>query len=265
MKGSAISIIVPVLNESALIRAFLRQLRAIAPAAEVIVVDGGSDDGTPELSSSLADYVLRSSRGRARQMNAGASVARGEVFWFLHADSLIPANALDEIEQVLQEGSSAGGCFRLRLPGREWIYRVSDTLGNLGVHVFGFALGDHGIFCRRQAFESAGQFPEVPLMEDAQFYRALRQQGEMTQVRSSITGNPRRYEELGPYRTTSYYLLILALYVAGARVGALTSIYRRLTRSGAATLPKVHSTSLAGFDSAAAFSRSATVPFGLRQ
>lgn len=88
--GPWISIIVPVLNESALICTFLQQLRTAAPSAEIIVVDGGSDDGTPDLSAGLADRVLKVSRGRARQMNAGARVARGEVFWFLHADSVIP-------------------------------------------------------------------------------------------------------------------------------------------------------------------------------
>ena len=172
-----VSIIVPVLNESVLIRAFLEHVRAVAPSAEIVVVDGGSDDGTPELSAGLADRVLKVSRGRARQMNAGARVARGEVFWFLHADSVIPPNALEEIAKILHEDSNVGGCFRLRLPGREWIYRVSDSLGNVGVQVFGFALGDHGIFCRRRAFLSAGKFPEVPLMEDAEFYRSLRRCG----------------------------------------------------------------------------------------
>jgi rSAM/selenodomain-associated transferase 2 len=230
MGGPTISIIVPVLNEAGLIRAFLGHLRAAAPAAEVIVVDGGSDDGSPELCAGLADCVLNSTRGRARQMNSGAAVAHGEVLWFLHADSVIPANALNEIARALQDNSHAGGCFQLRLPGRKWIYRVSDSLGNLGVEIFGFALGDHGIFCRREAFWSAGQFPDLPLMEDAEFYRALRKRGRMRQLRLAIIGNPRRYEELGPYRTTAYYVLILGLYLAGVRTSALAAIYRKLTR-----------------------------------
>lgn len=231
MTRPLLSIIVPVLNEAALIRAFLEPLRAVAPSAEIIVVDGGSNDGTPELTTGLADRVLRVSRGRARQMNAGARVARGEIFWFLHADSAVPPNALEEIAKILRREANAGGCFRLRLPGREWIYRISDSLGNVGVEVFGFALGDHGIFCRRAAFSRAGEFPDIPLMEDAEFYRALRKCGGMRQSPVALTGNPRRYEQLGPYRTTIYYAAILGLYLARAKMSTLTSVYRRLTRS----------------------------------
>jgi len=265
MPRPLVSIIVPALNEAELIRAFLQHLRAVAPGAEIVVVDGGSDDGTAELSAGLADRVLNVSRGRGRQMNAGAQVARGEVFWFLHADSAIPPNALEEIARILREDANAGGCFRLRLPGREWIYRVSDSLGNLGVHVFGFALGDHGIFCRRRAFWSAGGFPEIPLMEDAEFYRSLRRCGRMRQSRMAIVGNPRRYEQLGAYRTTFYYALILGLYVVGTSMSTLTSVYRRLTRPGCGTLENSHSASLPGFGSADVFPRSTTAPLGSRQ
>jgi rSAM/selenodomain-associated transferase 2 len=262
MSGPFVSIIVPVLNESDLIRKFLAQLRAVAPSAEVIVVDGGSNDGTLDLCAGWTDRVLAAARGRARQMNAGAEVARGEVLWFVHADSMIPANALEVIAQLLQEDSNAGGCFRLRLPGRQWIYRISDSLGNLGVQIFGFALGDHGIFCRREAFFSVGRFPDVPLMEDAELYRALRRHGRMRQLRLAIVGSQRRYEELGPYRTTAYYLLILGLYVAGARMSTLVATHRRLTKK---RTPRTHSASLAGFGSVTDFSRSTTEPPGLRQ
>ena len=264
MNRPFVSIIVPVLNESVLIRAFLKHVRGVAPSAEIIVVDGESDDGTFELSASLADRVLVSPRGRARQMNAGARVARGEVFWFLHADSVIPPNGLEEIVRILHERSKVGGCFRLRLPGRELIYRVSDSLGNIGVHVFGFALGDHGIFCRRGAFFSAGQFPEIPLMEDAEFYRSLRRCGGMHQSRIAIVGSPRRYEQLGPYRTTIYYIVILGLYLVRARMTTLTSVYRRLNRDCNVTRQN-HSASLPGFGSGDVFSRSTTVPLELRQ
>ena len=260
-----LSIVVPVLNESALIRGFLRHLCGTLPSAEVLVVDGGSVDGTPELCADLADRVLLAPRGRGKQMNAGAVIARGEVLWFLHADAIVPDNALEEIAKVLSEDANVGGCFRLRLPGREWIYRVSDSLGNIGVHVFGFALGDHGIFCRREAFLKAGRFPEISLMEDAECYRALRRLGRMVQLKSVIVGSPRRYEQLGPYRTTIYYTVVLGLYVSGARRSTLSSVYRRLTGGSFASKPRTYSASLAGFGSAEAFSRSTAVPAGVRQ
>jgi rSAM/selenodomain-associated transferase 2 len=265
MNRLSVSIIVPVLNESALIRAFLEQLRAVAPRAEIVVVDGGSTDGTLELSAGLADRVLKTLRGRARQMNAGARVARGDVFWFLHADSMIPPNALEEIGRILHKSSNVGGCFRLCLPGREWIYRVSDSIGNLGVEVFGFALGDHGIFCWRRAFLRAGGFPEIPLMEDAEFYRSLRRYGGMRQSQMAIVGNQRRYEQLGPYRTTIYYAIILALYLTGARMSTLIAVYRRLNNDSCGTLRRNHSASRPGFGSVGVFPRSTTVPSGLRQ
>jgi rSAM/selenodomain-associated transferase 2 len=265
MRKPFVSIIVPTLNEAKLIRSFLERLRSHAPDAEIVVADGGSEDGTAALSVGLADCVLNVSRGRARQMNAGAEVAQGEVFWFLHADSLIPPHALEEIARILREESNAGGCFRLRLPGRQWIYRVSDSLGNIGVHIFGFALGDHGIFCRRSAFARVGGFPDIPLMEDAEFYRSLRRCGGMRQSRMAIVGNPRRYEQLGPCRTTIYYLVILGLYVLGARMHTLSAVYRRLTRDGPAPSVKSHSASLPELGSAGAFPRSTTAPPGSRQ
>jgi rSAM/selenodomain-associated transferase 2 len=265
MNTPFVSIIVPVLNEAALIRGFLEQLRAVAPGAEVIVVDGGSDDGTPELSAALAGRVLKTLRGRARQMNAGARVAGGDVFWFLHADSVIPPNALEEIGKFLHNESNAGGCFRLRLPGRKWIYRVSDSFGNVGVEVFGFALGDHGIFCRRWAFLKAGGFPDIALMEDAEFYRSLRRCGRTCQLRQAIIGSPRRYEQLGPFRTTIYYAIILGLYLIGARMSALIAVYRRLNNESHGILRRDHSASRPGFGSADVFPRSTTVPLGLRQ
>ena len=223
----ALSIIVPVLNEVGLISSFLRHLRAQA-SAEIIVVDGGSKDGTAELCESQGDRVLHATGGRAAQMNAGAAVARGEVLWFLHADSELPPRAVESIGRLLADPRQVGGCFRLRFPRREWIYRVSDSLGNLGVDVFGFALGDHGIFCRRGSFEKVGGFPPVPILEDAELYRRLRRVGKMEQLRDAIVSSPRRYEMLGLYRTTVYYALILALYVAGVRINTLHRLYRRL-------------------------------------
>jgi len=225
-----VSIVVPVLNEAALIGPFLQQLRPFRPAVEIIVVDGGSTDGTLTTARPLADHVLSAPRGRAAQMNAGAEIATGAALWFLHADVRVPANAIQKIRAALEDERLAGGCFRLRYPRREWIYRVSDSLGNVGVNVFGLALGDHGIFCRRSAFVRAGGYPLVPILEDAELYRRLLATGRVKQLREEIVSDPRTFEKRGRYRTTAVYFLILALYVAGVPITCLDRIYRRFHR-----------------------------------
>jgi rSAM/selenodomain-associated transferase 2 len=227
-----LSIIVPVLNEAELIGGFLRKLRSLGPDLEIIVVDGGSYDGTRSLAEPLADRVITARRGRASQMNAGAEIARGDVLWFLHADLDIPSGSPAEIESALTNPQIVGGCFRLRFPRREVIYRVSDSLGNVGVNLFGFALGDHGIFCRRATFRHVHGYPDVPILEDAEIYRRLRREGRMVQLRQEIVSNPRAFEAHGRYRTTAVYFSILALYVLGVPIGVLNRIYRRFRGLG---------------------------------
>jgi len=234
MNSSApfVSIIVPVLNEADLIEASLSQLRSLGPDLEIIVVDGGSSDGTWFFAEPLADRVISARRGRASQMNAGAAVARGAVLWFMHADLEAPSHSIAQIQKALTSRQIVGGCFRLRFPRREWIYRVSDLLGNLGVNLFGFALGDHGIFCRRDAFRQVGGYPEVPILEDAEIYRRLRGAGRMVQLREEMVSDPRAFEAHGRYWTTAVYFSILALYVVGVPIRVLNLIYRPFRGQG---------------------------------
>jgi rSAM/selenodomain-associated transferase 2 len=229
MNSSApfVSIIVPVLNEADLIGDCLRHLRSLGSDLEIIVVDGGSSDETWSLAEPLADRVISARRGRASQMNAGAEIARGEVLWFMHADLEAPSHSIAQIQKALSDPRMVGGCFRLRFPGPELIYRVSDSLGNLGVNVFGFSLGDHGIFCRRTVFRQVGGYPDVPILEDAEIYRRLRGAGRMVQLREKVVSDPRTFETHGRYRTTAVYFSILALYMLGFPIRILNRIYRR--------------------------------------
>jgi rSAM/selenodomain-associated transferase 2 len=221
-----ISIIVPVLNEAPIIAGFLRHLREVAPRAEIIVVDGGSTDGTADLCNHIADYVTTAPLGRAKQMNAGAAIATGDVFWFVHADSRIGAGSLDAIEAALDDPRVAGGCFRLEIVPARWIYQLRDAIGNLCVEWFGIALGDRGFFCRRDAFQRTGGYSEIPLLEDAEFYRKLKQCGRVRELSEKIQTNARRYEALGPFKTVVFYGAIMTLYVMGVSLSALEKIVR---------------------------------------
>ena len=209
-----VSIIVPVLNEAAIIDDFLENVRLAAPASEIIVVDGGSSDDTLALACGLADQTIAAPRGRARQMNAGALRAHGQVLWFLHADSVVSAACLTAIEEALSDPSVAGGCFRLEIDSPRRMYRIRDAIGNLCVDLFQIALGDRGLFCRKENFLAIGGYPDQALLEDADFYCKLRRSGRVRQVPVTIQTSARRYEALGPIRTSLFYLLIMILYFA---------------------------------------------------
>jgi rSAM/selenodomain-associated transferase 2 len=222
-----VSIIVPVFNEARLIRPFLEHLRERAPGAEIIVVDGASTDGTNELAAGFCDELVRSDeRSRAIQMNAGARAAGGDVFWFLHADAEAPSECLDEIDRIMRDPNVSGGYFRIRLP-RPAVYRLTDSFAHYAGLLLRMRCGDHGIFCRRTAFIDAGGFPNVPLMEDVEFFRRLRRCGRIIHSNQRIVASSRRYEAVGPMRLTFAYGIIASLYVLGVRLSTLARIYRR--------------------------------------
>jgi rSAM/selenodomain-associated transferase 2 len=214
-------------NEAALIEEFLRHIRERAGDAELLVVDGGSEDDTASRAARWT-RVLTAPPGRAQQMNGGARVAAGELLWFVHADSRVPEGALSMICAALADPRVAGGCFRLEIPRPNLVYRLSDRLGNLGVDLFGMACGDHGLFVRRTVFEQIGGYPDVPILEDVELYRRARRRGAMRQLPAAIRTSPRRWERNGPWRTTAIYTTILALYVLGVPIQRLHRIYQRL-------------------------------------
>jgi rSAM/selenodomain-associated transferase 2 len=225
--GMQFSIIVPVFNEAPLIRPFLRHLRERALGAEIIVADGGSTDGTADLASGFCDQLVLCERNRAMQMNAGARAARGDIFWFVHVDAEIPWGCLNEIERIMDDPKVAGGYFRIRLP-RAHVYRLTDSFAHYAGILLRMRCGDHGFFCRRTAFLDIGGFPEVPLMEDVEFFRQLQRRGRVTYSRKRILASPRRYETIGRARLTLAYGFIATLYVFGVPLSKLASIYGRI-------------------------------------
>src|SRR5213083_1950685 len=221
------SIIVPVFNEAPLIRRFLAHLRERAPGAEIIVADGGSTDGTDQLAQGFCDQVIRSGeRSRAKQMNAGADAAGGDVFWFLHADAKVPLESLNEIGRIMRDPKVCGGYFRIRLPEEPAVYRLTDGFAHYAGLLLRMRCGDHGMFCPRTAFVAAGGFPDVPLMEDVEFFRRLRRCGRVVHSNKRIGASPRRYETVGPVRLTFAYGSIATLYLFGVSLSTLARIYR---------------------------------------
>jgi rSAM/selenodomain-associated transferase 2 len=226
----AISVIVPVLNEAVNLRALLRQLRAATPDAQIIVVDGGSTDSGVEIARELADSVLHSDRGRAVQMNMGGKAAREDTLWFVHADSIVGQSSVAAIKSALLDPKNVGGCFRLRLDSPKLIYRIRDTIGNFLVDVTGIALGDRGFFCRRDIFSEVGGYPEIPILEDAELYRKLKQRGRVVQLTEEIGSSVRRYEALGALPTMLFYGFIMLLYTVRVPIHVLERLVRSYMR-----------------------------------
>jgi rSAM/selenodomain-associated transferase 2 len=220
------SVVVPVFNEAPLIRRFLAHLRGRALGAEIIVADGGSTDGTADLAVRFCDRLVESQRDRARQMNAGAHVARGDILWFVHADVELPSQCLDEITRIMEDSNVVGGYFRIRLPGA-LVYRLTDSVAHYAGMLLRMRCGDHGIFCRRTAFVGVGGFPTVPLMEDVEFFRRLHRYGRVVHSEKRIVVSPRRYEAIGPLRLTFAYGFIATLYIFGVSPSLLALIYER--------------------------------------
>jgi rSAM/selenodomain-associated transferase 2 len=224
---TTLSVIVPVFNEAPLIRPFLQHLRDRLSESEIIVADGGSTDDTADLSLAYCDQLVRSQTNRATQMNAGARAARGEIFWFVHVDAEVPWGSLNEIERIMEDPKVVGGYFRIRLPRRQ-VYRFTDSFAHYAGLLLRMRCGDHGLFCRRAAFLDIGGFPEVPLMEDVEFFRLLRQRGRVICSQKRILVSPRRYESVGRVRLTLAYGLIAMLYIFGIPLLKLDSLYRRI-------------------------------------
>lgn len=222
----ALSIIVPVLNEAARLPALLVGLAPFREAAEVIVVDGGSTDGSAEAARAAGwARVLAAPRGRARQMNAGAAAACGEVLLFLHADTSLPPTALEDIRAALADPPVVGGRFDVRLDSPRPIYRAVETLTNLRSRWTGIWTGDQAIFVRRAVFERLGGFPDIPLMEDVELSRRLKRAGRRACLRSRVTASARKWEREGAARTILLMWALRFLYLVGVSPARLHRWY----------------------------------------
>jgi rSAM/selenodomain-associated transferase 2 len=221
-----ISIIVPALNEAEGIAAVLAALASLRNRGhEVIVVDGGSSDGTAVLARPAADRVASAPRGRASQMNVGAALARGEVLLFLHADTRLPENADARVLQGLAASGRAWGRFDVRIEGASVLLPVIAFFMNLRSHATGIATGDQAIFVRREAFERAGGFPALELMEDIALSRSLRRLSRPLCLADKAVTSGRRWERRGVLRTVFLMWWLRLRFFFGAAPESLARIY----------------------------------------
>jgi rSAM/selenodomain-associated transferase 2 len=218
-----VSIIIPTFNEASCIRQTLVELRTHDPC-EILVVDGGSSDGTPDLAAS-ADRILQGMRGRAAQMNRGAAEARGDVLLFLHADCTLEPGTLPAVCRCLQPQHVAAGCFRMRVLADGMVYRMIDEAATARVRLTGVIYGDQGLFVRREHFARVGGFPLLRLMEDVFISRSLRRLGRIVVAPRRIFVSPRRWQRVGVIRQTLRNWTLTALAAAGVHPDRLAAYY----------------------------------------
>lgn len=223
-----LSIIVPCLNES---QGIADALTALAPlrkrGAEVIVVDGGSRDGTAERAQPHADAVISAPRGRASQMNAGAARARGEILLFLHADTLLPDAADALVVDGLKRTRRGWGRFDVAIDGRHPLLKVVAFLMNWRSRLTGITTGDHAIFVTRSLFTAAGGYPEIALMEDIELSTRLKGYGPPLCLKHRLTTSGRRWEKRGVMRTILLMWRLRLAYWLGADPAKLAMRYER--------------------------------------
>ncbi len=211
-----ISIIIPTLNEVQRIAAAIQAVVALPGDKELIVVDGGSTDGTVAAARAVAPEgtkFLQARRGRASQMNAAAAAAKGEGLLFLHADTRLPSNALTSISEALGDPTIVGGAFTMRFDERGIIYRVMAWSNNLRSRRA--VTGDQAIFARSVIFRAIGGYPPLALMEDLALSKALRRLGRLCLLRPPVLVSARRHRRNGPLKVLLQGWMLQLLWLWG--------------------------------------------------
>lgn len=222
-----ISIVMPVYNEEVILSQACVKLRELSSEAEIIFVDGFSSDRSAEFASRYGK-VLFSKKGRAIQMNYGATQARGDILLFLHADNIISAGTPETIERKIMKDGYIGGCLTQRLDNSAFIYRLIEWFGNMRARITKEFYGDQGIFVKKDTFFKIGGFPEVPIMEDVIFTKNLRKSGKTIVLPDKILVSARRWEKKGVIKTTFLFNLIILLFWLKVPLNKIKQLYEDL-------------------------------------
>jgi rSAM/selenodomain-associated transferase 2 len=225
-KNALISIVIPTLNEAAIIRDLAASLGRLRGEFEVIVCDGGSSDATVEMARQCGLRVIAAPRGRGRQMNAGAKSAKGETLLFLHADTRLPEDALALVADALSDEKVCGGNFSLIFGGATREARLLTRMYPI-LRLGGMLYGDSAIFARRRVFDRLGGYREFPIFEDCDLYRRMRRLGRFVRLNACATTSSRRFE--GRFiRTFALWALMQVLYWLGVNPNILNRLYKPL-------------------------------------
>jgi rSAM/selenodomain-associated transferase 2 len=225
-----ISVIIPVLNEAQQIQGAIAS--ASTPSTEIIVVDGGSTDGTVPLAESLGVTVISSPQGRACQMNAGAKVVTGDILVFLHADTRLPQGFEVLIFRALSQPTSKGhlpiaGAFAVRIDAPQPTFRWIERGVNWRSHFFQMPYGDQALFSRASVFQEMGGFPELSIMEDFELVRRLKKRGSIVVIDTPVLTSARRWLQTGIWQTTCINQLVILGYWLGIDTKHLVWLYRQ--------------------------------------
>jgi rSAM/selenodomain-associated transferase 2 len=220
------SIIMPVLNEEAIIESQLTRLiqQCARQDYELLLVDGGSTDRTVEIAQQYGQ-VLNAPRGRARQMNAGAAAASGDVLLFLHADTELPDCVFLVIEGALTSSKVVAGAFRLCFNCDRLPYKLVAFMTNLRSQTFTVFTGDQAYFIRRTSFQTVEGYPDQPLMEDLEIIARLRRIGIVLLVPHYVRTSARRHEKIGLFKSVLFMWYLRTLYKLGVSPGRLQLMY----------------------------------------
>lgn len=224
------SIIVPVLNEADQINPLIEHIHSqgFRRLYEVIVVDGDPQGGTGRIIQDKDVIAITTEKGRGRQMNAGAAVARGEILIFLHADTKLPDGALEKISRALEDQNYVGGAFDLRIDSDRLFLKYIATRASLRSRWNRIPYGDQAIFIRKKYFDQIGGYKEIPLMEDVDLMRRIKKDGKQIVILpDKVRTSARRWESEGALYTTLRNQILVRLFYLGVSPHRLAKYYWR--------------------------------------